>query len=222
MAGQINNFSGLACLQSVYNQFNDNISLQHLRSEMKGSTHEGTNLIYLANHALCRDYSAVMYTFDHEVFDPEWFKGGNDLVKALLRQRQNKPSDWIHWVIGGYVKFILKGGKIRFGKLIPALILDALDNGLPVLAKVNATYLYSDELDDSDPEDLLEDDDEAEIHTVVIYDRDARTGQLFLLDPKLNSQSTGKHFAVRAQLLMNAIQLSSDRDDAALLVIKPD
>src|SRR6185503_12077590 len=74
---------GPTCLHAVYRHYGDSVPLQSLTEEVTSLPTGGTLAVLLACHALERGYSAIIYSYNLQVFDPTWF----GLDRAELERR---------------------------------------------------------------------------------------------------------------------------------------
>ena len=67
-----NSTCGPTCLHAIYRYFGDEIPLHQVVSEIPQIETGGTLAVYLAVHALRRGYSAAIYSYNLQIFDPTW------------------------------------------------------------------------------------------------------------------------------------------------------
>ena len=134
---------GPSCLHAVYRYYGDDISLDQVIQEVRNLEGGGTLDVFLANHALRRGFSAVIYTYNLTVFDPSWFRpGGAGLKERLLAQMQAKDVPKLHVATKGYLDFLDLGGEIRFEDLTAGIIRKYLKRSVPIITGLSSTYLY--------------------------------------------------------------------------------
>ena len=133
---------GPTCLHALYRHFGDEVDLHQVIRTIHRLDHGGTLDVFLANHALARGYSAQIWTYNLQVFDPSWFSGRVDLAARLNAQMEAKNDRQLRVATRGYLEFLRLGGRLRFVDLTRTLIRRLLKDGHPVLTGLSATYLY--------------------------------------------------------------------------------
>ena len=83
---------GPTCLHAVYRHFGDALPLDGVVGEVEAVATGGTLGVNLARHALRRGYSAAIYTYNLDIFDPTWFARPGELPQRLRAQAQHKRS----------------------------------------------------------------------------------------------------------------------------------
>lgn len=225
---------GPTCLHALYRHFGEDVDLHEVIDTIHRLDHGGTLDVFLANHALARGYSAEIYTYNLQVFDPSWFSGKARLTDKLAAQVDAKPEDeQLGIATRGYLEYLELGGRIRFADLTRTLIRRLLRSGNPVLTGLSATYLYR-SMREWGPND--EDDDIRGLpvgHFVLLtgYHRDAR--EVEIADPMqenpLGGQVTASEkvpankqiYRVHIDRLIGAILLGAMTYDANLVVLRP-
>jgi hypothetical protein len=217
---------GPTCLHAIYRYFGDRIPLHQVVSEVPKIEAGGTLAVYLAVHALRRGYSATIYSYNLQIFDPTWAKARTkEIVGKLRLQASYKKDDpGIEISTKGYLEFLELGGELRFEVLTAALIRRYLKRSLPVLSGLSATYLYNCAREHSKGSDLSFDDIRGKSmgHFVVLagYDRQDRT--VLIADPlSPNPVGSGQYYRVDILRLVCAIMLGTLTFDGDLLIIKP-
>jgi hypothetical protein len=214
---------GPACLHGIYRHYGDDVSLSSVIADIHTLDKGGTLDVFLANHALKRDYDVTLYTYNLDLFDPTWFELDNEEFRErLLAQAKQKPWRRLQTATRGYDEFLRLGGKLKLRDLEPSLLRKFLKNGTPVITGLSATYLYRAVRDI--PETNEDDDVRGEPvgHFVVLtgYRRDTR--EILIADPLQSNPLVGsRYYAVKVQRLIGAILLGIMTYDANLLVIKP-
>lgn len=213
---------GPACLHAVYNYFGDEISLEHVIRESKELEKGGTLAVFLACHALRRGYSAEIYTYNLNVFDPTWFVGSVDIREKLEAQLKVKNTPVLHEATKGYLEFISLGGKLRFEDLTSSLIRRYLKRGVPILTGLSSTYLYRSPRESGYKCDWDDVGGKPAGHFVVLcgYNREERT--VMVADPFLpNPYSESHKYMVNIDRVLCSVLLGVLTYDANLLMIKP-
>lgn len=212
---------GPTCLQAVYSYYGDPHSLEDVIAEVPELPDGGTLAVHLGRHALKRGYSAKIYTNNLQTFDPTWFKGDVDLKDKLLQQANKKASSKLQLATHAYVEFLDLGGQIRLEPFTPELLRSYINQGIPVLAGLSATYLYDcpRELADGTFDDVQ---GTPTGHFVVIQGYDHESDRVLIADPLPDNPLHAKrYYSVDLSRLLAAIHLGIVTYDANLLVIEP-
>ena len=217
---------GPTCLHAIYRYFGDEISLHQVVSEIPQIEAGGTLAVYLAVHALRRGYSATIYSYNLQIFDPTWAKARTKEIVGKLRLQSSYKKDepGLEVSTEGYLEFLELGGELRFEVLTAALIRRYLKRSLPVLSGLSATYLYNCAREYSQGNDLTFDDIRGKSmgHFVVLagYDKQDRT--VLIADPlSQNPVAAGQYYRVDILRLVCAIMLGTLTYDGDLLIVKP-
>jgi hypothetical protein len=211
---------GPTCLHAVYAYYGDDIALDDIIAEIEPLPGGGTLAVYLACHALKRGYSARIYTYNLQVFDPTWFDGELSISDRLRKQARFKPGQKLAVATRAYLKFLELGGSLEFKELTRALIRRTLYQGTPILTGLSATYLYgcarelNNQYDDTRGEPAG--------HFVVVSGYDPKSRQVMIADPLQDNPLHGnQYYSVDIDRLVGAILLGILTYDANLLVISP-
>lgn len=214
---------GPACLHAVYNYFGDDITLQKVMSEVVMLKQGGTLAVFLACHALRRGYSAKIYTYNLNVFDPTWFEGDPEVIRGKLQEQMSfKKLPRLHEATGGYLEFLSLGGELRFEDLTSSLIRKYLKRSVPILTGLSSTYLYRSRREYGRADDWDDIRGEPAGHFVVLsgYNKEERT--VTVADPFLpNPYSQSHHYMISIDRVLCSILLGVLTYDANLLVISP-
>jgi Peptidase C39 family len=218
---QTNNTTcGPTCLEAVYRYFGHELPLQQLVDEVVALPDGGTLAVWLACHALKRGFSAEIYTYNLNLFDPTWFTEDQDLVSCLQDQRRFKREHKLQLATDGYLEFLRLGGKLHFCELNAKLIRRILKQEIPILTGLSATYLYECAREHRDEYDAIRGTPTGHFVVVRGYNRAERT--VSIADPLLdNPKYTSHHYDVRIDRLIGAILLGIITYDANLLIIQP-
>ncbi len=221
-----NTTCGPTCLHAIYRYFGDEIPLQQVVSEVPQIATGGTLAVYLAVHALRRGYSAIIYSYNLQVFDPTWAKARTKEIagKLKLQASYKKADPGLEDSTKGYLEFLELGGELRFEVLTASLIRRYLKRSLPVLSGLSATFLYNSAREYSQGNSIIFDDIRGKCmgHFVVLvgYDKEDRT--VLIADPLLpNPVDSGQYYRVDILRLVCAIMLGTLTFDGDLLIIKP-
>jgi hypothetical protein len=215
---------GPTCLHAIYQYFGDSITLPQVVDEVPQLEDGGTLAVVMASHALRRNYSATIYTYNVHIFDPSWFwPGAPPLAERLEAQKQAATSDKLRMACTEYLDFLDQGGTLRMEDLTSELIRRFLKSSTPILTGLSATYLYRGKREllgrDSIPDDVR---GEPVGHFVVLcgYDQSSRT--VLVADPlHPNPLANAQTYAVEIDRVKNAILLGIVTHDANLLIIEP-
>lgn len=215
---------GPTCLHALYQYYGKNISLKGVITGVKKLKTGGTLAVMLANHALQQGYSATIYTYNLQVFDPTWFAHPTEkIIEFLQAQMKFKGKKRkLQVASAAYIKFLSAGGRIRYAELDQQLIKDHLTRGVPILTGLSATYLYGTprEIPQFDIYDSIK--GEPSGHFVVITGYDEETSSVMVSDPmEPNPLGKGQVYSVDFVRLINSIMLGIVTYDANLLIIEP-
>jgi len=212
---------GPTCLHAVYRHYGDTVPLSALTSEVAYLPSGGTLAVLLACHALERGYSAVIYSYNLQVFDPTWFKLDSDEMERKLVARSASKRDLkLTAAVDGYRRYLELGGRIVHEVLSEDLLARLLREHGPLLTGLSATYLY----DCPREIDGRYDDVEGEPagHFVVLHHYDESSRSVDVADPLAsNPRSPLPNYTVSARRLIASILLGMVTYDANLLLIEP-
>ncbi len=216
---------GPTCLHALYRYFGDELPLKRVISEVPVLDNRGTLDVLLANHALARGYTAKIFTYNVQMFDPTWFDGSSpvDLSEHFLRrQLEHKDSDRLRVATAAYLQFLDKGGQLRFEELTTALIRKYLSREIPILTGLSATYLYRNAREfgpEGRPDDIR---GRPAGHFVVLCGYDKETREVLVADPLLKNPLSGtNYYVVSIDRVLGAILLGILTYDANFLIIEP-
>ena len=211
---------GPTCLHAVYGYYGDQMPLEKVIAEVEPLPGGGTLAVSLACHALERGYTADIYTYNLQVFDPTWFTSVGSIAERLRSQRKAKTGQKLAVATSAYLRFLDLGGRLKFQDLTRNLIRRMLYRKTPILTGLSATYLYGcarefrEEYDDVRGEPAG--------HFVVVYGYDRKHRQVMVADPLQDNPLYGEHYyEVNVDRLVGAIFLGILTYDANLLVIAP-
>jgi hypothetical protein len=214
---------GPTCLHAVYGYFGDPLPLDAVIGEVEPLATGGTLAVNLARHALRRGFSATIYTYNLDMFDPTWFPAKPGELTSLLReQAEHKDHAKLRAATSAYLDFLELGGRIEHEELSRGFLARLLAEG-PVITGLCATYLYSCKREVGHHE-LVADDVRGHPtgHFVVLagYDRDA--GSVIVADPLENRPDFDSHlYSVGVDRVIGAILLGVLTYDANLTVLRP-
>lgn len=212
---------GPTCLHAVYRYYGETISLEEVIATTPELPDGGTLAVHLGCHALSRGYAVRLFTNNLQIFDPTWFKGSVDLESKLIQQALKKPDRAkLQIATGAYLEFLRGGGEISFEAFKPELLRSFINRGIPVLAGLSATYLYtcSRELNDGTFDDV---GGLPAGHFVVVQGYDYDRDHILVADPLPDTPLVDKHYySVEIMHLLAAIHLGILTYDANLLVIE--
>ena len=100
---------GPTCLHALYRYFGDELPLERVISEVQVLDNRGTLDVLLANHALARGYSARIFTYNVQMFDPTWFDGRPSIFPSgcdCSSSTRFRPPDG---ATEAYLLFLAKG-----------------------------------------------------------------------------------------------------------------
>jgi hypothetical protein len=212
---------GPTCLHAVYDYYEDTIPLEQVVDEIQRSENGGTYAPFLGSHALKRGYTATLYTWDLQIFDPSWFAAeAPPMVDRLSRQAELKTDARVQVASRAYCEFITLGGSIRFRDLTAPFLRGILRRGVPMLAGLSSTYLYRmrREFGPNDkPDDLR---GEPAGHFVVLSGYHRQNRLVRVSDPyRANPVSKEVHYWVNINRLISSVLLGNLTFDANVLLI---
>jgi hypothetical protein len=214
---------GPTCLHAVYRHFGDALPLDGVIGEVEAVSTGGTLGVNLARHALRRGYSATIYTYNLDIFDPTWFsRSGTDLPQRLRAQAEHKPSARLLEATSAYLDFLELGGQVHHEELSREFLARLLEKG-PVITGLSATYLYSCAREVGEQK-LVVDDVRGHPtgHFVVLAGYDAERGQVAVADPLASRPGFASHlYSVAVDRVLGSILLGVLTYDANLMVLRP-
>ncbi len=213
---------GPTCLHAVYRYWGDDTPLGEVIGRTRALRHGGTFAVFLACDALLHGYSATIYTFNINVFDPVWFRQRMDIAERLRAQLQWKRDRWLLYATEGYLEFLRMGGSLRFTDLSPPLVRGLLRRRHPIITGLSSTFLYrtAREYGPTDiPDDLR---GTPSGHFVVIAGYNRPEHKLLVADPYgPHPYGATRNYWIRIDRVFNAVMLGLLTHDANLLVISP-
>lgn len=215
---------GPTCLHAVYRYFGDEIPLDELIAEVPQIRGGGTLAVNLANHALQRGYQALIYTYNLTVFDPSWFEGHSvDLAERLHSQARLKQDPKLAEATTAYLEFLRLGGELQMEDLTPSLLRRWLEQEIPILTGLSATFLYRSPRETG--KDALVEDDLRGVstgHFVVLCGWDAEERTVRIADPLEERPRFQEHiYWLPVERVINAVLLGVLSYDANLLLLEP-
>jgi hypothetical protein len=214
---------GPTCLHAVYAHFGDPLPLDAVICEVEPLDTGGTLAVNLARHALRREYSATIYTYNLDMFDPTWFPATrHDLAGRLRAQAEHKHDRKLRAATSDYLDFLELGGRIEHEELSRDFIARLLGEG-PVITGLSATYLYSCQREVGDHQ-LVSDDVRGHPtgHFVVLAAYDSERSRVLVADPLKKRPGFESHlYPVAVDRVIGAILLGVLTYDANLTVLRP-
>ncbi len=215
---------GPTSLHAVYQYFNYNIELAQLIRDIHFLEEGGTLAVYLGIDALKRGFNATLYSYNLKIFDPSWDGlEPPELIAKLRKQLRYKKGKKFTEATKAYIRFLKMGGIIKFDNLTYGLLTSILQQNIPVLAGLSATYLYKSKREFIDHKDRTKLDDikgEPVGHFVVLGG--IKDKKVMVADPyKQNPFSNDHIYEVSKTRFINAILLGIVTYDANLLIVSP-
>lgn len=211
---------GITCLKAIYDLYSRPASLDILRHEIDHWPTGGTVAVNLARHALDRGFEAEIYAYNPRIFDPTWSALPPAALAAKLRLRKARTRDRKrNRIIGFYLDYLRKGGRLRFDDLDESLMRRLAARRAPVVAGVSATYLYRQprETHDNRSDDVR---GEPVAHFVVVAGWNARSRTVAVRDPLRNNPiASDGRYRLPFRRFANAVMLAALTDDEALLIL---
>ena len=217
---------GPTCLHAVYRHHGLDVSLEEVITSSQRLEHGGTVAVLLGQHALMRDFSARVYTWNLRVFDPTWFEEQKlELYQRLEAQSHSEKDDEVRRYSREYLHFLELGGEIQLTDLTTGLLRKYLRHGTPLITGLSATYLYRTAREFTDEAGRLHYDDvygTPQGHFVVLVEYDPEERAVLVADPlQPNPVADSPCYWVPIDRLVNAILLGILTHDANLLVLQP-
>jgi len=218
-----NNTCGPTCLHAIYRYLREDISLEQVIAETGKLQDGGTLAVFLGSHALSRGFSATIFTYNLQVFDPAWFEPTPlNLQERLTTQLQFKRDPKLQLATQAYLVFLAKGGQLRFQDLTAKLIRGYLNRGTPILTGLSTSYLYHAAREWPQTGEADDVRGEPGGHFVILsgYHREKRT--VLICDPLAPNPVSPTHtYEVNIDRVVGAILLGILTHDANLLIIEP-
>lgn len=214
---------GPTSLHAVYRYHGETMGLTKVIDEVRMLEGGGTLAVLLGIDALKRGYSATIYTYNLQVWDPSWFANDEvDIPEKLRLQMEVKQHDRrLITASEAYLEYLALGGQVRYEELRPRLITRYLSQEIPILTGLSATYLYreSREMPDCTLDDLR---GTPAGHFVVLcgYDKDVRS--VLVADPLYpNPFGPTQYYPVSIERVICSILLGILTYDGNMLIIRP-
>jgi hypothetical protein len=207
----------------VYRYYGHSLKLDRVIREVDQFEEGGTLAVLLGIHALNEGFSATIYTYNLHIFDPTWFRPGID-IRAKLSARIRAKRHWkLRKASNAYIEFLMKGGEVRFHDLTPELLRVYLEQDIPILTGLSATYLYHHEREwgpNCWADDIRGD---PAGHFVVLSGFNRESNNVSVADPyEPNPLGRGtQHYEVNLHRAITAILLGVLTYDGNLLIIEP-
>lgn len=214
---------GPTCLHALYDYYDRPLPLDQIIAEIPALELGGTLAVHLANHAMRRGFSATIYTYNLQIFDPTWFHPNpQPLAEKLKAQAAAKPEPKLKLATQAYLDFLDLGGQVKYEDLTPPMIRKILEQDHPILTGLSSTFLYRSQ---REIEATCADDDIAGYpcgHFVVLcgYHRQDKTVKV--ADPSSpNPFSPSPYYFIPINRLVGAIYLGVLTYDANMLILQP-
>lgn len=214
---------GPTCLQAIYRYWGDEVPLADVVARVPQLDDGGVLAVHLGCHALRRGYRARIATLNLQLFDPSWFNGQPvDLRAKLLEQASFKGKRKLRFATEAYLEFLDLGGEVVMHDLTSATLTAGLEDGVPVLTGLSATWLYRGAREIGvHPED----DDVRGVpqgHFVVLCGWDPEERKVCVADPLEDSPRIQDHiYWLPVERVITAILLGVLTYDGNLLVLEP-
>ena len=218
---------GPTALHSVYRYYGVESDLPELIRTITRSISGGTLAAHLGQHAILKNFDAIIYVNNINVFDPSWFDSEPSnafLINKLELQLEHKFDPGLKQESDAYINFLKCGGKIKFETITPSLLKEYFARNIPIISGLSATYLYN------SPRVIFNDHegDHDDIlgtpcgHFVILCGYDDAHRHVVVADPhETNPISGNNYYKVSIYRLINAIMLGVLTYDANLLVLTP-
>lgn len=211
---------GITCLQAIYRYHQLRVELEQLRNEVDHLHTGGTITVNLARNAIDHGFSATIYSYNIQIFDPTWRSLPVEELSEKLKLRQRRiRSKKQKKVIGFYLDFLRKGGKVRFDDLDEPLYDRLFSARTPMIVGLSATYLYQSirETHDCDDDDIV---GNPVGHFVIVAGWDSATRTVLIQDPlQRNPIDPSGTYTLPFTRFSNAVMLGALTYDENMLVI---
>jgi hypothetical protein len=215
---------GPTCLHAVYRWFGDDIPLNQVIDEVQTLDNGGSLSVFMACHALRRGYSAVIYTYNLQLFDPTWFAvPGTDLRVKMQRQMERKAEDdKLAVATHSYLEFLNLGGQVLYEDLTSSMLMSFFDRSVPVITGLSATHLHRVPREHGESNEYDDEGGHPVGHFVVLHGLDRKSGKISVADPYLHTPVAGGHYYdIDPNRVICSIMLGVLTYDANILVIEP-
>ena len=178
-----------------------NKDLQEVIAEVDYLREGGTLAVQLGCHALRNGFSASIYSYNLQVFDPTWFALTRDELRAKLQvQARLKKDSKLDFATRAYVEFLDRGGRLLLEDLSPSLIRRLLKKRTPILTGLSSTYLYRSAREFGNELDYDYDDVRGipSGHFVVLCGYNKEDRKVLVADPYKPSPLSPGHFISRS------------------------
>jgi Peptidase C39 family len=211
---------GITCLQALYRYHHHHVGLDQLRGEVHHWQTGGTITVNLARNAIDHGFSATIYSYNIQIFDPTWRSlPVDELIDKLKLRHRRIRSKKQKKVIAFYLDFLRKGGKVRFDDLDEPLYDRLFADRTPMIVGLSATYLYQSirETPDCDDDDIV---GNPVGHFVVVAGWDSATRTVLIQDPlQRNPISASGTYTLPFTRFSNAVMLGALTYDENMLVL---
>lgn len=214
--------SGPTCLAQIYRLH----GFERSRATVIERTRRAPDGRILAPHlgltALEDGLGCEIYSCNLRVFDPTWRDFPDaELAQKLRARREAVDGDSsLQELIGAYIEFIEAGGDVQYHEPTRELITGLLHEGLPVIARINATYLYGTPREfGGEYEDVR---GEAVLRYVVVSGYFPKSGRFIVHDssPRVPARRLGRYSA-RWDRFISATLADVTADGPVLLAVRP-
>jgi hypothetical protein len=214
---------GPTCLHTIYEFYDDAITLQEVINQVHQFDDGGTNGALLATDALKRGYKATIFSYNLQIFDPTWIDLDRScLIEKLKEQLKYKYEEKFRVASHAYIEFLELGGVMKFEDLRSAIIRRYLKRDQPVIAGLSATYLYKSAREYGPNLDYDDIRGEPSGHFVVMNGYDMENREVYIADPiSKNPLGNGQFYKMKIDRVINAILLGIVTYDANLIIITP-
>ncbi len=213
---------GPTCLHAVYRYWADDIALADVVDDIPSLPTGGTLGVTLASHALRRGYDVTLLTYNLNLFDPTWFgpRPADLSDKLFLQAAKKRHDEKLQLATEAYRGFLDLGGTVRYQPLTEAMVGAWLDDGVPLLCGLNATYLYDCARERHDQYDDVGGDPTG--HFVVLTGWDQSAHLASVADPLHDNPGSGmSQYQVPIERFTASLLLGVMTWDANLVAIQP-
>lgn len=226
MASQPDGVScGPSCLNAIYHYYAASMPLGDVIQEVTSLKTGGTLAVFLGCHALQRGFKATLHSFNLHVLDPTWMLLSQVALLDKLRLQLNHTHDAkIKLATTAYITYLELGGQIIFNEINFDTLDHYLQNKIPLISGVSATYLYKNMRDYTDSQSQVFYDEwlgSPSGHFIILNGCDKQAREIQVVDPYFpNTLSTTADYRLSYSHWLHAFLLGVITYDAELLAIQ--
>ena len=134
---------GLWCLKMVLDYYDYSQSFDTFREICPPFFDFGLYDSQLGKTALEMGFDATIYTYNYRIFHPIWNRLHlSELIGKLVIKQACAMTPHQALAAKHYIEYLQKGGELLFYPLSKELVLAHLDQGIPLIAALDMSFLY--------------------------------------------------------------------------------